>query len=229
MDTYCDTSIVFNVSGMKPQIWHPDDGTIEEASYKCADGKTTVSLHLTPIDAVFVVFAGKGEAQHAVHEVHAKELARVSAPWNVRFQENRGAPESAVFENLQSFTGSEDPGIKYFSGVATYSNTVNEPDTSGKIIIDLGSVKNIAEVKVNGIDCGRAWKEPFVVDVTSAVKLGENQLEIKVANLWSNRIIGDLQPGAKKIAWIDYDNWFTKDSQLLPAGLLGPVKIIPKK
>ena len=84
-------------------------------------------------------------------------------------------------------------------------------------------------MKVNGIDCGRAWKEPFVVDVTSAVKLGENQLEIKVANLWANRIIGDLQPGAKKIAWIDYDNWFAKDSQLLPAGLLGPVKIIQKK
>lgn len=229
LDTYCDTSVVFNVSGMKPQIWHPDDGTIEDASYKCADGKTTVSLHLTPIDAVFVVFAGKGEAQHAVPGVQTKELARVSAPWNVSFQENRGAPESAVFENLQSFTESEDPEIKYFSGVATYSNTVNVPDASGKIILDLGSVKNIAEVKVNGIDCGRAWKEPFVVDVTSAVKLGENQLEIKVANLWANRIIGDLQPGAKKIAWIDYDNWFAKDSQLLPAGLLGPVKIIQKK
>ena len=228
-NSYCDTTVVFNVSGLKPQIWHPDDGTIEDASYKCADGKTTVSLHLTPIDAVFVVFAGKGENEYTVPEVKTTELAAVDSPWNVRFQENRGAPESAVFEDLKSFTESEDPGIKYFSGVATYSNTVNIPDTTGRIILDLGSVKDIAEVKVNGVNCGRAWKTPFLVDITSAVKPGENAIEVKVANVWANRIIGDLQPGAKKIAWIDYDNWFTKDSKPLPSGLLGPVKVIQTK
>jgi hypothetical protein len=227
---YSDTTVAFAIAGKKPQIWHPDTGIMEDASYKVVDGKTVVNVHFVPDDALFVVFAGKGANEYSVPQKSKAELATVAGPWNVAFQEKRGAPESAVFDELKSFTESEDPGIKYFSGVATYTNKFNVPDTAGCITLDLGSVKNIAEVTVNGVNCGRAWKEPFIVDITSAVKPGENQLEVKVADLWVNRIIGDLQPSTKaKVAWVDFQGWYKPDSPLLPAGLLGPVKVIQTK
>jgi hypothetical protein len=227
---YSDTTVAFAIAGKKPQIWHPDTGLMEDASYKVVDGKTIVNVHFVPDDALFVVFAGKGADEYSVPQKSKAELAAVAGPWNVAFQEKRGAPESAVFDDLKSFTESEDPGIKYFSGVATYTNKFNVPDTAGCITLDLGSVKNIAEVTVNGVNCGRAWKEPFIVDITSAVKPGENQLEVKVADLWVNRIIGDLQPSTKeKVAWVDYQGWYKPDSPLQPAGLLGPVKVIQTK
>ena len=215
----------FRVAGLRPQIWHPDNGSIEDATYEVVDGRTVVTLNMVPDDALFVVFNGKGAGKYNVPATQENVIAKVDSPWNVQFQEKRGAPESATFVTLQSYTESADPGIKYFSGVATYQNSFRSDAPAGKVVIDLGKVADLAEVWVNGQYCGTAWKEPYLVDITAVVKDGDNSLEVKVANVWVNRLIGDEQPGAKRITYTDARGAYNAKSPLNQAGLLGPVQI----
>jgi hypothetical protein len=157
-------------------------------------------------------------------------LTTVTGSWNVNFQKDRGAPGQAIFDKLISFTEDVNAGIKYFSGTAIY--TKNILASAGwfkkglQLWIDLGDVKNLAEVIVNGKSLGVVWKKPFRADVTNAFKPGENKLEVKVTNLWVNRLIGDAQPGiTKKITYTTMP-YYKADSPLLPSGLLGPVKLL---
>jgi hypothetical protein len=92
--------------------------------------------------------------------------------------------------------------------------------------MDLGEVKNIAEVIVNGKNMGTVWKKPFRLDITEALKKGQNTVEIKVTNLWVNRLIGDAQPGVEKKITFTTMPFYQADSKLLPSGLLGPVKVM---
>ena len=220
-----DVTLSFRVSGKKPTLWHPDNGVVEEVSYAVKDGRTEVQLHLFPDDAVFVVFSGKGKSSETVPALDETVALEVSGPWTVAFQENRGAPASATFDTLASYTESDDPGIKYFSGIATYTKTIQVDAAEGKAYVDLGEVCNLAEVYVNGRFCGYAWKQPYRVDVTDALKAGENTLEVRVANVWCNRLIGDEQPGAVRVAWTDSRAYRATDP-LRPAGLLGPVRLM---
>jgi len=119
--------------------------------------------------------------------------------------------------------------VRYFSGIGTYKTMVNAPDEwfhdGARIWIDLGDVKNIAEVKVNGVALGEVWHAPFRVDATRALRAGANEVTVKVTNLWPNRMIGDLQPGVTKTyTWADVKP-YRADSPLLPSGLMGPVTI----
>ena len=224
---YDNVTLSFRTSGLKPSVWHPDTGKIEEVSYKVNGEWTDVDLSIIPDDAFFVVFAGKALSSETVPlKTQSAEVA-VNGPWTVKFQENRGAPEKAVFTTLHSLTEEDEFGIKYFSGVSSYNNNVNIPTLSGETYLDLGEVKYMAEVWVNGQFCGRAWKQPYRVDISSAVKEGENRIEVKVASSWVNRLVGDLQPEAKeKVTYTDAPRAFNKDMDILPAGLLGPVKVI---
>jgi hypothetical protein len=95
-----------------------------------------------------------------------------------------------------------------------------------RIWLDLGDVKNLAEVSVNGTSLGILWKRPFRVDVTGALKPGANQIEVKVTNLWVNRMIGDRQPDASTKYTFTSPAFYKADSPLLPSGLLGPVQIL---
>jgi hypothetical protein len=95
--------------------------------------------------------------------------------------------------------------------------------------LDLGVVKNLAEVIVNGKSMGVVWKQPFRVDVTNALKAGTNKLEIKVTNLWVNRLIGDAQPGVKQKITYTTMPFYQANSPLQPSGLIGPVKIVSRK
>jgi hypothetical protein len=179
----------------------------------------------------------------------------IVTPWAVQFQPGRGAPATATFSPLLDWSKHADEGIRFFSGTASY---VTEFDWSpanprGAERLDLGDVQVMAEVKLNGRDLGVLWKPPFQVDVRDALKPGRNKLEIKVTNLWPNRLIGDERfpddctaDGSWKLgpipAWPDwltrgqprpesrritFTTWkyFTKESPLLPSGLLGPVTI----
>jgi hypothetical protein len=84
----------------------------------------------------------------------------------------------------------------------------------------------MARVKLNGKDLGVVWKSPFRLKLDEALKPGENRLEIEVANLWPNRLIGDAGlPEAQRVAWTTW-NPFAKDTPLLESGLLGPVKLM---
>ena len=221
---YQTVTLSFRVSGLKPMLWHPDNGLQEEVSYAQNNGRTEVTLNLVPDDAVFVVFSGKAEKDYKMPVAERKNELALEGTWTVKFQEKRGAPDSAEFTSLDSYTESSDQGIKYFSGIASYNNSF-EAQPGEKTVLDLGRVADLAEVYVNGEYCGAAWKEPYLVDITKAIKQGNNTLEVKVANVWVNRLIGDEQPGATRIGWTDAQG-FNGQEPLLPAGLLGPVKVI---
>lgn len=222
----------FRMTGRTPEIWHPETGKIERISFQIKDGRTTVPLHLEPHDAVFIVFSGKATvASYKQPQVTTKQLATISNPWSVSFQTGRGAPAATTLSTLQSWTENNDPGIKYFSGTASYKTTFRLPAIAkgAGIELDLGSVKNLAEVIINGQNIGILWKTPFKTDITSAVKAGENQLEIKVTNLWVNRLTGDLQPNVTyKITYTTMP-FYQANSPLLPSGLLGPVTVWEKQ
>lgn len=146
------------------------------------------------------------------------------------FQPDRGAPSQIVVDTLISWSNSRDQGVKYFSGTGTYSRNIEVPEnwlgTDGQIWLDLGEVKNLAEVIINGKSLGIVWKKPFRIEVTGALKQGPNSLEIKVTNLWVNRLIGDQQPGITKKYTYTTQAFYKADSPLLQSGLLGPVNIV---
>ncbi len=219
----------FRVSGKAPEIWRADTGERAPVSYRVEGDRTVVPLKLAPHDAVFIVFREvTTERSRVIAEPVSGVVASVQGPWDVSFQPGRGAPAHARFDALTSWTANADAGIKYFSGTATYRTTF----TAGRgwlsegvrIRLDLGDVQNLAEVSVNGRSLGILWKKPFVVEVTDALRAGRNDLEVKVTNVWPNRMIGDKQPGAQQIAYATFDP-FKADSPLLPSGLLGPVTV----
>jgi len=179
--------------------------------------------------------AGKYELKTASGKSTTVESGPVAAPleidgpWEVKFPEGLGAPASAVFDKLTSWTTHPETGIKYFSGMATYVKDIEIPaDMVGKgksLYLDLGKVKELAEVRLNGKDLGVLWKPPFRMDISQAVKPGKNLLEVKVTNLWPNRLIGDqFVPEAEQITRTN-DKSYKKESRLLESGLLGPVRI----
>ncbi len=222
---------VFRVAGKAPELWHADTGKMEAASYRIADNRTIVPLRLGPNDAVFVVFRSNADVpSRSIPLPIETTVASIEGPWKVQFQSGRGAPAQSFFEKLASWTENKDSGVKYFSGTATYSKSFQAPtkwfNTGARLWVDLGDVRNIAEVSVNGKSLGIVWKPPFRVDVTGIMKPGTNALEIKVTNLWVNRLIGDQQPDATKKYTYTNGRFYSADSTLLPSGLLGPVQIV---
>lgn len=229
VDHQAYTTADFRVTGKVPELWMADRGTVELASYTIHDGVTTVPLRLEARDAVFVVF--HEPATQLSREIPAPlrtTLSEATGPWHVEFEPNRGAPMSADFKALIDWISSNNTGIKYFSGIATYAKTINLPasamESGAKIELDLGKVHELAEVTVNGKLAGTAWKPPYRVDVTDMVKAGENSFSIKVVNLWPNRLIGDQQPGMTKVTFAPNSTYKSNDS-LLPSGLIGPVTV----
>jgi alpha-L-rhamnosidase/F5/8 type C domain len=226
-----DVETSYRVEGKEAELWHPDTGVIEPAEYKIENGRTSVPLHLDPYGSVFVVFRRKTTApsRTAPHPT-STVLTSVQGPWDVSFPPNWGAPPRIKLDKLVSWTESSEDGVKYFSGTATYTKDIEAPQdwfrSGAKLVLDLGNVKEIAEVAVNGKPLETIlWKEPYQADITGALRPGTNHLEIKVTNLWSNRVIGDEQPGnPKRYTFLDYRP-YKKDSPLLESGLLGPVKL----
>ncbi len=227
-----DVDASFRVIGKEPELWHPDTGKTEPAAYTVKDGITTVRLHMDPEGSVFVVFREKRSAPRPPQPAApARELATFTGPWRVAFAPNRGAPAEATFPELQSWTKSDDAGVKYFSGSAVYSKDVDvQPawlHAGAPVLLDLGVVEAMAEVTVNGKPVGGVlWKPPFRVDIAPMLHPGSNHVEVKVTNLWPNRMIGDLQPGVtKRYTFTDF-HAFRPDSPLLESGLLGPVRLL---
>jgi hypothetical protein len=219
----------FRVAGKAAELWHPETGQAEPASYKIAERRTTVPLHLEPWGTVFVVFRKPTkDTSCTLPKVVETDLETIEGPWNVAFQSGRGAPASVTLDKLISWPDSTDPGVKYFSGVGTYTKTVQAPQEwfkkGAKLWVDLGDVKNLAEVTVNGKSMGIVWHTPYRVDATRALKPGANELTIKVINAWVNRLIGDEQPGAMKYTFADVKP-YRANSPLQPSGLLGPVRV----
>jgi hypothetical protein len=209
--------------------------------------------------------AASGRTRRASVEAVPAPL-RIDGPWEVGFASVTGAPERITIETLTSWSEHPDPGVKYFSGTATYTKTFQfapkvagrSPDATGKadpgtplsgVYLDLGRVAVMAAVKLNGRDLGTLWMPPFRVEVTDALKPGENRLEVTVVNLWINRMIGDERlpedsarnPNGTLKEWpqwvregrpsptgrFTFTSWrlWTKDDPLVESGLLGPVTL----
>jgi hypothetical protein len=220
----------FRVTGKAPELWRAETGSSAPASFTIADGRTTVPLQLEPWGTVFVVFRKPTtEKQRTVPKMTETKLAAVEGPWQVSFQADRGAPPSITMDTLTAWNDSSDPGVKYFSGVGTYTKTIQAPadwfKKGGHLWLDLGDVKNLAEVTVNGKTLGEVWHAPYRIDATPALEPGANEVTIKVVNAWVNRLIGDQQPGATPVAWADVKP-YKANSPLLPSGLLGPVAVV---
>ena len=226
-------SAVVLVRGGKgqPRLLDPVTGKVRRVNASTSqDGYRFFRMDLEANDALFVVI-GKAE-EETVPAVHVRKMPilTVDGSWKLAFESGLGAPATAVFDHLMSYTESKDPAIRYYSGTVIYRNSFSLKKKQLKDVkgceIDLGDVKNLARVKVNGFDLGVVWKAPFRVEVPAEyLHAGVNDLEVKVINLWPNRIIGDLQPDAVRKWTFTASNWYTADSPLLPSGLLGPVTV----
>ena len=195
------------------------------------EGRTIIPLTFESWDAYFIVFKDKTTAKTYIQPAKtAATLTTISTPWKITFP-IQGRDVTSDVSTLESWTNNTNVDIKYFSGTAVYNNTfkINTPiGGKGAYEIDLGDVKNIAEVIINGKNVGTAWKKPFKLDISEAIKAGENSIEVKVTNLWVNRLIGDAQPNAKKTTFVTMPFYRGKEP-LLPSGLLGEVKLIQVK
>ncbi|HEY4247615.1 MAG TPA: glycosyl hydrolase [Lacunisphaera sp.] len=209
----------FRVTGKAAEVWHPDTGRMEPANYSISGERTMVPLRLAEREAVFVVFRKPAGVPPPVRdETPVRVLANWDNGWDVDFPKNFGAPPHLHLEKPTSWTTNADAGVKFFSGTATYRKTVQaSPEWFGannELSLDLGRVGDIAEVFVNGRPLGTLWKAPWSVNVTDALKPGENQLEIKVTNEWNNRLTGDRDlPAEKKVL---------SDPGSLPGGRVAP-------
>ncbi|MBN1911499.1 MAG: discoidin domain-containing protein [Pirellulales bacterium] len=225
---------VFRVLGKQPELWNPVSGkTCDAEAFEQANGRTSLPLRLAPFESMFVVFqrpisknaSGAGR-RNWPREGQSHPL---DGPWNVHFDPKWGGPESITFDRLMDWTEHSDPGIRGYSGTATYTKTFDLPEVlrrgNRRVVLDLGVVKNVAEVRLNGRDLGVVWTAPRQVDLTGIAKPTDNTLEIKVVNLWLNRVFTDQSlPPEKRLTKTNAR--FRLRPSLLPSGLLGPVRIV---
>ncbi|RZJ98029.1 MAG: glycoside hydrolase [Novosphingobium sp.] len=219
----------FRVTGKAPELWHAESGKSEALSYRIEGGETIVPLTLAADEAVHVVFRKPAVADAlAIKKLVPAEVGKLEGAWQVAFQAERGAPATATFASLAPLDENADPGIKYFSGVATYSKGFTAPNgwkRGEPLWIDLGEAEEVAEVWVNGKLAGSAWHAPYRVDIGATAKPGRNSLQVRVANLWVNRLIGDQQPGATKLTWTPLPT-YKANAPLRRSGLIGPVTLL---
>ena len=222
------------MSGKEAELWHADTGEIEPVEFSIEDGRTTVQLHLNQRESVFVVFRHASTSlSRTLPTKTATTLTTIAGRWILKFPPNLGAPAQIMLDKLESWNANSDDGVKYFSGTATYTTTVQVESRwirqDDKVFLNLGGVNDLAEVTINGRPLGILWKSPYQVDVTNAIRPGANQLEIKVTNEWTNRLIGDRSaPPEKRVlsTTLPAAGGPGAPQILSDSGLLGPVRLV---
>jgi hypothetical protein len=233
----------FRITGKQPELWDPVTGEMRDATdFRQENGQTIVPLEFGPCGSVFVVFRKSIDAKNSGATTGnyptLKPRASLDGSWTVRFDPKWGGPaEPVTFDSLVDWTTRPEEGIKYYSGSAVYTKKFDLAGGVGfdfpggapsgpKFMLDLGEVREIASVTLNGKDMGVVWMRPALVDITSAIKAADNELKIEIVNLWPNRLIGDaFLPQEKKFTKTNQHN-VKKNSPLLPSGLIGPVQIL---
>jgi hypothetical protein len=248
--------IIYSTAGDTHKRYVPEGSILNlaqhasEAKLISKDNKVT---WVTPSAGKITYVTSLGKTK-TVQVKSVPEPVELTGSWEVNFTPGQGAPENVMFDKLISWSSSPDEGIRYFSGTATYKKQVilsENPVQSGHSLeLNLGSVQVIAEVIVNGKNLGILWKAPFKVNLDNFVHEGVNELEVKITNLWPNRLIGDehlsedsewgngrmekwpewllnnTKRPSKRVTFTTWKHW-NKDSPLQPSGLLGPVTICP--
>jgi hypothetical protein len=221
----------FRITGMQPELWDPVTGTHRALTdYRDQDGVTLVPLMFDAAQSWFVVFRKPVTAKESSlpNFPELKTVQTLEGSWQVGFNQKRGGPGVVGFDALVDWISRPEEGIKFYSGTAVYRKRFKVDESSlqaGNLYLDLGIVRDLASVRLNGKDLGTVWTAPWRLDIHGIAKAGDNELEIAVTNPWNNRLVGDDKlPADKRITSISLRT--VKDtSPLLSAGLLGPVTI----
>jgi hypothetical protein len=273
----------FRIGHKIPELWNPMTGDITKSGqFKSQGQMTRVWIDLEAEESVFVVFRENASGVSAVSNpeklagaeyflnegnqlltlAHSNDAPlEIDGPWEVEFLGMREDPKMYSFDNLQDWKDHHDESIKYFSGSAIYRKKFTFLPGDGtwedRHFLDLGEVKIVAEIKLNGKSLGVLWMPPFLVDISDALQVGDNYLEITVTNQWSNKLIGDERfppsytgyqlegnfPKGKMIEWYVKNQpmppgqrstfctaqFYKLGDPLMPSGLLGPVYMISKR
>lgn len=236
---YQTRDFTFRVVGKQPELWDPVTGKIANANaFHQESGQTSLKMGLAPFGSCFVVFRKTiDRSKQGVSSSNASKyvsLKSISGPWQVDFDPKWGGPSKIQFPQLTSWTNRNEEGVKYYSGKATYCKTFDIPavqiNRHRRIFLDLGNVKNVAEVRLNGKNLGILWCAPWRVEITGDLQQRGNKLEIDVINLWANRVVHDLNlPKDKRITKTHDEFRFQMlnvKTPILESGLLGPVQIL---
>ena len=221
----------FRVTGKRPELWDAVNGSVRELpQYTQSNGVTTVPLRLAPSESAFIIFRqdAKAVTMGGINHPSPVQTITIDKPWTVTFDSKmRGPVQPITFNTLSDWSVNPNDSIRYYSGTALYNNTftLSAPKKGQKVFLELGMVKAIAKIKVNGVPVGGAWTAPYRVEITGALVHGLNKLEIKVVNTWVNRMIGDSKlPASQRKTWASI-NRFKPADKLESSGLLGPVRI----
>jgi hypothetical protein len=265
-----DVCLSFRISGMQPELWQAEDGSMCKAAvWSEKEGRTIVNLKLRGLQTVFVVFQKPHTATDHLVDIKTEKVSAnwcvttdsngvaslrsadtinataiyasgkqknislkpttstvIAGEWNVAFVPKLGTPFQRTFSQLIDFSKHTDKDVMYFAGTATYTKTIKiskkELAKGKRIVLDLGEMNDLAQVKINGLDKGTLWYPPFKVDITNALKNGDNLIEIAVTNNWANRLIGDEKEPAdfdwgtdrgvdRGHAMKAYPDWFLKN------------------
>jgi len=221
----------FRINGMVPKIYNPvTNNTTALKSWSIKDGRTFFNLKLPANGSLFVIFEDKTELtqlQAGLNSNKFKTVQDISNNWQVQFDAAYGGPSKAViFNELIDWTKHSDSLIKYYSGTAIYSKSFTYKGEIENAWIDLGGFSSMAEVKINGITCGTLWTAPHRLDISKAIKKGENKITIEMVNTWANRLIGDSKLPENKRLTKTTAPFRLEGKPLNPAGLFGPVVIL---
>ncbi len=225
----------FRIDGKIPEWYNPvTDKTTTLSNWKIENGRTIVSINLEENESGFVIFKEETTAilaQGYQKGIEFESVQTLDENWELQFDsEFKGPNEVIKINKLFDWSTSTNNQIKYYSGTATYQKELIWKGKSGdKIWLDLGTIANIAEVSVNGKECGTLWTFPYKADISEALKKGKNTIVIKITNTWANRLIGDQKlPKEEKLTWTTAP-FRLEGNPLLKAGLLGPVTIVKEK
>jgi hypothetical protein len=248
-NTKVETTCRFRVKEGVMQLWDPATAEIRPLpQFTHEERVTSVPMAFEPHQSFFVVFPRNGRPNRVAHMESVNfpktvPVATLEGAWEVSFDPKWGGPDKITFNALQDWTHHAERGIEYYSGIATYRKSFDLPrESGGTIHLDLGTVHDMARVRLNGKDLGVLWCAPWRVDISAAVNAGNNQLEIEVANRWPNRLLGDQQTPDKDARTVKWDSGLLGGKEyktgrytfattggpnkLLPSGLLGPVSVI---
>lgn len=221
----------FRVAGKRPELWDPVTGERRALTqFQIRGEQVTVPLQFEAAQSWFVVFKPQKAGTKIPTRPNFPTLEKVdelSGPWQVSFDPKWGGPAQTTFPTLSDWSQNEDKAIRFYAGKAVYRKTFTAPKKGAeRIYLDLGIVKNLAQVSLNGQSLAFVWCAPWRVDVTGKLKPGANELEITVANLWPNRLIGDQNVPAEQRLTSTTWNPYKASDPLLPSGLIGPVTLL---
>lgn len=221
----------FRVKDKVPLVYDVVNNEITNIKqWSAFNGRTVFNLKLEPNQSVFVLFekpTNQKEFNQGKNWSNFKTIQDISHSWQAKFDTAYSGPSKAItFNDLTDWTQNTDSLVKYYSGTVTYSkNFTFDGDLKNKIWLDLGEFSSIAEVKINGINCGTLWTAPHRLEISKAIKKGENQITIEVTNTWANRLIGDSKLPENKRITKTTAPFRLEGKPLNPAGLVGPVVI----